>query len=348
MRHDHADRPGDTGRLGEDRVGLVPDGHRHVITAAGRDAPHADDDGDLLLFRQFAEVMVKVVAAADAAAGAIDAEDHGLDVLVFHGRVDRPLDEAVLAFLDDALDRQDDDLVLPRSGRARRTSPAPAECVPEQTAAHGEQNEIQEKRPADHQHEKREEQSPPESSAGGWRRRIVEGAPGRSRLGCNGRLRWRCPFGMGGSRHGIPRGPSVYLHVLDVFKTRAICEFQGTTPFYRVFPIKQCPGTVQVRPAGMDLCVSPTAKFSVLRQIVAHRVLSGRKDLLADGVATEAHLAVSYTSLVELFVAKGAWACLLLLVPDVLPTCPWIPLCSGWSTWNTPVWKSPFTRPTGT
>ena len=68
--------------------------------------------GIFFVSRQLAEVMVEIVAAADAAAGAIDAEDHGLDVLVFHGRVDRPLDEAVLGFQDDTLDRQDDDLVL--------------------------------------------------------------------------------------------------------------------------------------------------------------------------------------------------------------------------------------------
>ena len=68
--------------------------------------------GIFFVLDQFAEMMVEVVAAADAAAGAIDAEHHGLDVLVFHRRVDRPLDETVLAFQDDAFDRQDDDLVF--------------------------------------------------------------------------------------------------------------------------------------------------------------------------------------------------------------------------------------------
>ena len=68
--------------------------------------------GIFLVFPQLAEVMIDIIAAADAAAGAIDAEDHGLDVFVFHGRVDGPLDEAVFAFQDDALDRQDDDFVL--------------------------------------------------------------------------------------------------------------------------------------------------------------------------------------------------------------------------------------------
>ena len=239
MRDDHADRPRETGRLGKDGVGLVTDGHRHVIAAAGRDASHADDDGNLLLSSPVAEVMVKIIAAADAAAGAIDAEHHGLDVLVFHGRVDRPLDEAVLALQDDALDRQDDDLVLRRSGRARRTSPAPAAVPsPSRLALRAEQNEIQEERPAKHHHEQGEEQPPPESPAGGRRRRIVRARRG-SRLGRNGRLRWRCPFGMGGGRHGIPRGPSVVCYA-----------------FYGSVAIKQCP---QIRRAGIDACSTLSA-----------------------------------------------------------------------------------------
>ena len=132
--------------------------------------------------------MVDVIAAADAAAGAIDAEDHGLDVLVFHGRVDRPLDEAVFAFRNDALDRQDDDLVLRVLVVRDELLLHPRSAVHEQTAADGEQKEIQEERSANYQHEEREEQSSPKSSAGGWRRRIVVGRAGRRRLGRNGRL----------------------------------------------------------------------------------------------------------------------------------------------------------------
>ena len=217
---------------------------------------------------------------------------------------------------------------------------------PSRLALTASKNEIQEERPADHQHEKREEQPSPKSSAGGrWRRRIVVGRSGRSRLRGNGRLRRRRPFGMGGSGHGIPRGPSVHAYVRD----RGLV--QGTTPFYRVFPIKQCPGT-SAGPSCRDglMCYRPLRNP---RRCNSRRSRRAHRSFPAEGPTRRwcchgGPFRGKLHALWKLFVAKGGWACLLLLVPDVLPTCPWILLCSGWSTWNTPAWKSPFTRPTGT
>ena len=159
-------------------------------------------------------MMVKVVAAADAAAGAIDAEDHGLDVLVFHGRVDRPLDEAVLAFQDDALDRQDDDLVLGVLLVRDELLLHPRRAVAEQAAAQGQQNEIQEERPANHHHEKREEQPPPESSAG-WRGRWIV-------VGCIAGGAWGATAGCGG---GVPSGWGVVDMAFLMGRVR--CLFLG-------------------------------------------------------------------------------------------------------------------------
>ena len=94
VRNDHADRAGPGGGLGEDRVLRVADGHRHVVAAAGRDAAHADHERNLLLGGQLLQMVVDVVAAGDGAAGRIDAQHDGLDVLVLADAVDLLLDEA--------------------------------------------------------------------------------------------------------------------------------------------------------------------------------------------------------------------------------------------------------------
>ena len=163
MRHDHADRAGPAGRLGENRVRLVADGHRDIVAAAGRDAAHADDDRNVSILDQLAKVMVDKIASGHAAAWGIDAEDHGLDVFVLHGGVDRAFDEAVLGLHDDALDGNDGDLVL-GVGVVRDEFLLHAAFAHE-ACDQPRHHEVHEQRADEDQHEKREEQPPPKAAA---------------------------------------------------------------------------------------------------------------------------------------------------------------------------------------
>ena len=111
VRNDHADRAGRRRRLGVDRVLLIAHRHRHVIAAAGRDAPHADHHRHALLFAELREVVIDVVPAGDRAAGRIDAHHDRLDVLVLADAVDLLLDEAV-PLHDHPFDREEGDFVV--------------------------------------------------------------------------------------------------------------------------------------------------------------------------------------------------------------------------------------------
>ena len=61
--------------------------------------------------------MIEIIAGGDAAAGAVDAEDDGLDGLVLGGLFDLFVDVAEQPFEEDAVDLDDGDLVAGR-GRA--------------------------------------------------------------------------------------------------------------------------------------------------------------------------------------------------------------------------------------
>ena len=72
MGHDDADRTGRRRGLREDRLLLVADRHRDVVSAAGRNAPHADHQRQVAFFAELLQVVVDVVGARDRAAGRID------------------------------------------------------------------------------------------------------------------------------------------------------------------------------------------------------------------------------------------------------------------------------------
>ena len=142
VRNDHADRAGDRRRLGIDRLGLVADRHRDVVPAAGRHAPHADDERNVPFLAQLVQVVIDVVGAGDGAAGRIDPQHDRLDVLVLANLVDLLLDEAV-ARHDHPFDREDGDLVgailislhellFDPSGRVRIVRPGRNQAVDDQ------------------------------------------------------------------------------------------------------------------------------------------------------------------------------------------------------------------------
>ena len=88
-----------------------------------------------------------------------------LTLLVLHRRVDRPLDESVLAFQDDALDGQDGDLVL-GVGIVRDELFLHA-AFAQQNCRQPRQHEVHEQRAEEDQHEEREKQPPKKSARRG-------------------------------------------------------------------------------------------------------------------------------------------------------------------------------------
>ena len=82
MGDDDANRAGERGRLGEDHVLAATVGHGHVIPAAGRDRPHADDDLQVALLHDRRQAVMDVVAAGHGAPRGVDPENDRLDRLV--------------------------------------------------------------------------------------------------------------------------------------------------------------------------------------------------------------------------------------------------------------------------
>src|SRR5262249_41690971 len=76
--HDYADTARHRRRVGVDAVAA----HRPVEGAAGRHVHHAGDDRLAGLAAEAAQVLVHDVAGRHRAAGAVETQHHGLDVLV--------------------------------------------------------------------------------------------------------------------------------------------------------------------------------------------------------------------------------------------------------------------------
>src|SRR5262249_12724842 len=109
-----ADGAGQGGRLGVDGVA----GHGDVIAAGSGDAGHGDHHGLLgrpalggVAVAQVGQPLVQLVTGGDAAAGAVDAEHHGLDLRVLRGPVDLPLVVADQPLHDQAVHADNGDLV---------------------------------------------------------------------------------------------------------------------------------------------------------------------------------------------------------------------------------------------
>ena len=88
MGDDDADRAGERGRLGDDHILAAAVGHRHVVSAAGRDRTHADDDRQITLLHERREPVEDLVAAGHRAPRGLDPEDDRLDRLVLGDPID--------------------------------------------------------------------------------------------------------------------------------------------------------------------------------------------------------------------------------------------------------------------
>ena len=189
--------------------------------------------------------MVDVIAAADAAAGRIDAEHDGLDVLVRRDAVDLPLHEAVVAFEDDAFHGDDGHLVGRPVDCGRRISPGRGSPSRAAHADPGQQHQVQEHGAEKGQDENRHQQPLPKAAAGtGRRRRFADD------LGGDERLR-RLGSRGGGSVHG------------DILCKREAGG--GKAPFYPASPSKQCHPAGPQPAAGVAFQGRPGGKLWACR-----------------------------------------------------------------------------------
>src|SRR5262249_32206293 len=109
----NADRTGDRGALSQEGLG----GHGDIIATGSGHALHRGDNRlrlGLLLrvaVAQLREAVVEVVTGGDAAPGAVNAQNDGLDGAIPGGLLDLLFGEGVHALHQNAVDRDDSDLV---------------------------------------------------------------------------------------------------------------------------------------------------------------------------------------------------------------------------------------------
>ena len=109
--NDHADRAGPGRRLRKNCVWLAANGHRDVVAAARTNAAHADDDRQLSLFGQLAQVVIDEIAARDCATGRVDSHDDANHIGVLPHAVDLLFGKAVFALHDCATHFDDRNLL---------------------------------------------------------------------------------------------------------------------------------------------------------------------------------------------------------------------------------------------